>query len=368
MEASLEASFSLDDSQPRHYQQSLTAYGINKVQSLSSYRGYLILVAANSLLIYDINDLSVPLNQWRVPEGDYMRGVTALPSPDDEQLLVTTNRAIYRLTLLNQRAVPEMIYRAAAGRFISHPALRCGEQTLVIEYEQAASASWLKRLNGGDLTSVKGHVFYELSLGQGRIFFYTEGEAFLYDCRSGALLRWVAEEPLMAVAPVFTEELGSVYLVGQRRIWRMNVDSQEPLLLALNTQSFVDACIGGKGHYMLVAHANGLCVMDAFGGIKWDSAVDFIEAQSDGKPPQAYGDFFTFSAIGRAGGRILRIHQLHQPGNFRDRFVFDKPLLCQPLFSLGKMILATGDEDQVELHTYDLGTFRAKPHPAGFVP
>lgn len=368
LEAMLEAAFRLDDRQPRHYQHSLTAYGINKVQSLSAFHGHLFVTSDNGLLIYDINDLSAPLNQFRIEGDDFIRGVAVPPASNDVPVFVTTSAAIYKLTLLNHRAAPQLIYRPAAGRSILHPTIRLGQQLLIFEYEQAANVTRFSRLGGDELTSVAGPVFYARAIEPDRVFFFTAGEVFLFDARSGTTLRWRAEEPLARVEPVFTEELGSVYVVGERRIWRLNVDSQSPLLLALNTKPFVDACISGRGAYLLVAHASGLFVLDAFGGVKWDSADDFIDAQSDGEPPQVYGDFFTFSAIGRAGGRILRIHQLNRPGDFRDRLVFERPLLCPPLLNLGKMIVATGGDGGVELHTYDLGSFQMKPYTAVFAP
>src|SRR6266581_2706348 len=81
----------------------LSGYGVADVQALKSYKGFLIVVADRSVLLYDVNKIYEPLLQFRPPDGGLIRGVTVVDSPEDELLLITSSFGVYGLSLLTLR-------------------------------------------------------------------------------------------------------------------------------------------------------------------------------------------------------------------------------------------------------------------------
>src|SRR5436305_2272170 len=61
-----ESGFYLNNVLGDNYHYSLSRYGINEVQSLTAYQSYLFVAAPHCVLIYDIHDLSEPLDQLRL--------------------------------------------------------------------------------------------------------------------------------------------------------------------------------------------------------------------------------------------------------------------------------------------------------------
>ena len=108
-----------------------------------------------------------------------------------------------------------------------------------------------------------------------------------------------------------------------------------------------DPRIATQGERVYVASSGGLLILDPYGEIKWDSK-NYISTMSDGLPPRIYNNYFTFTSIGRMGGSDVRNHSIQNPANF-EFMSYEKRLLCPPLLSLGKLIVAIGDERSVEL-------------------
>ncbi|HJQ70915.1 MAG TPA: hypothetical protein VKA70_18210 [Blastocatellia bacterium] len=354
IESRFENGFYLDDPDGTRYSYKLSPYGITTVHALKSFRGHLIVVADRSVLVFDVHNLLSPLLGFKPPDNAYIQGVTQPLSSDDDRLIVTTDRNVYYLGLMDKGSKPFSIHNVAETRVIRYPVIRLGEKLLVFEYDQLSKTSWLIQSPDSVLAQFNGPVLSPTVISDDKVFFFTQREALLYNSRTDSVISKELIEPLRESPPAFIKEVESIYAVGERMLWRFDLGNETLVPTSLPTKHYAEASLSAKDFSLIVAHSSGLCLLDAFGSIKWDSSKEFIEAQSDGLPPQLYGNYFTFSSIGRLGGTVLRIHRLDNPSSFRDQFVFDKRLLCAPLLTLGKLIVAVGDGLSAELLVFNL--------------
>lgn len=317
----------------------LTDYGVTGVQEIKSHKGFLIIVADRSVLLYDLHKIYEPLYQFRPPDGRVVRGVTVVASDDDEQLLVTTSRSVYRLSLLTMRPDVAPVYEAAAGRYITQSVVSCAGQLYALELDERADASQLVRLSGGDVLSFNGIGRSLVRLDGERFFFCTRDQIFLYD---GAEVRQQRlNEQLAEADAAYSPHLEAVYLVGESGLWRLLVSGGELTPVSLPTRVLSAARLTAQDDNVFVAHAQGFLILDPFGGVRWDSAHQFIRAGSDGLNPQVTEQHVLFTALGPNGGSDLRIHALNNWNDFKTQ-VYEQRLLCPPLLTIGRVLSVTG--------------------------
>jgi hypothetical protein len=318
----------------------LSHYGVNEVQKLQAYRGFLIVIADRSVLVYDVHKLHEPLYQSHPPDERIIRGVTTISNDEDEQLLVTTSRSVYKLSLLTFKADGAPLYEVTSGRYLTHPVVRCAGNHYVLDVDEKLTSSRLINLAAGEVFDFEGSGQSLISLRDEQLFFCTREQMFSY-CQ-GDILEKRFQEPLADAAPAFIPDSGMIYLVGERSLWRVVVSKSELTIVSFPTVRILGAArLAASCDRVFVAHSQGFIVFDPFGGVQWDSTHQHIRAESDGHSPQAFENFVLFTALGQTGGTKLRAHALNDLNDYKT-FDYEDRLLCPPLLTLGRIISATG--------------------------
>jgi hypothetical protein len=320
----------------------LSNYGVSEVQELKTYRGFLIVVADRSVLLYDLYKLYEPLYQFRPPDGRVVRGVTVVTTDTDEQLLITTSRSVYRLSLLTMQMDMAPVYEAAAGHYITQPVVSCAEQCYALELDEQTQSSLFMRLSGEVVASFEGIGRSLVRLTRERFFFCTRDRAFLYN--DGQVLEQQLPEQLAEANAAYSPELDTVYLVSEGGLLRLLLSGGELNPVSLTTRVLGETRLAAQGDNVFVAHSQGFLVLDPFGGVRWDSEQQFIRAESDGLTPQVTEHYVLFSALGLNGSSDLRIHALNNWNNFK-AYVYEHRLLCPPLLTMGRVLSATVGTD-----------------------
>jgi hypothetical protein len=317
------------------------------VHTLKSYKGFLIVVGDESVLIYDVFNIYEPLYQFRPADRRVIRGVTILADDTDEHLLITTSRSVYRLSLLNLQPdnLPE--YEAATDRYITQPVVISGEQIYSLELDQQRQRSHLLRLTGEEVFSFDGLGRSLVSLTAARFFFCTHDHVFLYE--AGKVLQKEFPEPLADADAAYSPESEMIYLVGETGLWRLVRSNAELATVSLPTRNLGAPLLAARNDNVFVAHTQGFIVLDPFGSLRWDSSSQHIRAESDGHPPQATADYVLFTALSPTGGSKLRIHAVNDLNDFRT-FDYDQRFTCAPLLTLGRVLSVTGEPGKVMLN------------------
>ncbi|HVG35967.1 MAG TPA: hypothetical protein VM911_23135 [Pyrinomonadaceae bacterium] len=317
----------------------LSEYGVTEVQALKTYKGLLIVVADQSVLLYDLHKIHEPLYQFHPPDRRVVRGVTFVTTDLDEELLITTSRSVYRLSLLTMQPDIAPVYEAAAGRYITQPVVFCAGQLYGLVLDERAQSSQLVRLPGDDVLSFDGVGRSLIRLTGDRFFFSTQHQVFLYD--DGKVLQQRLPEQLAEADAAYSENLDTVYLVGESGLWRLYMSGSELTPVSLPTRVLGAPRLAAQGDHVYVAHAQGFLVLDPFGGVRWDSVQQFIRAEPDGLNPQPTEQYVLFTALGLNGGSDMRIHALNNWNDFKTH-VYEQRLLCPPLLTLGRILSANG--------------------------
>jgi hypothetical protein len=320
---------------------------------IESYRGHLFITTSHKIIIYDLHRLGRPLKELPSPDDNILRGITIFSSekagqPGDEELFVTTTKALYRYSLLNLDTPKTLVYQLDDPNWvIHHQALVCRGELYLLTYNQSERLSRLARHTGEVVKEFKGHSLPPLAINGDAIFFGVEKQIFLFNGQATA--EGEIREPLDQEAkPAYSREMNQIYLVGKKGLWR--VDLQEGRLTAASLSATISgaARIAADEDHLFVADANGFALLDPFGEKKWDSGQSYIKASSDGYAPQLDQHHVIFTAIGRFGGSEVRIHLGRNPKDF-EPVIFDKRLLCPPALSLGKLIAVVGDGNSATL-------------------
>lgn len=318
----------------------LNEYNVSEVQELKAYKGFLIVVADRSVLLYDLYKIYQPLYQFQPPDGRLVRGVTVVATDTDEQLLITTSRSVYRLSLLTMQIDAAPVYEAAAGCYITQPVVSCAGQLYALELDEQAQSSRLVRLSGDIVASFDGLGRSLKRLKGERFFFCTGDQAFLYI--DGKVLEQRLPEQLAEADAAYSPELDTIYLVGESGLLRLLVSDGELKPVSLTTRGLAEPRLAAQGDNVFVAHTQGFLVLDPFGGVRWDSEQQFMRAESDGLAPQVTEHYVLFSALGlNSSSSDLRIHALNNWNNFKT-YVYEQRLLCPPLLTMGRVLSATG--------------------------
>lgn len=318
----------------------LNAYGVNEVQKLQACRGFLIVVADRSVLIYDVHKLHEPLYQFHPPDERIIRGVTTISNDEDEQLLITTSRSVYKLSLLTFKTDSAPLYQAAYGRYLTHAIVRCAGNLYVLDVDENLNSSRLINLAAGEVFGFEGAGQSLISLRDEQLFFCTQEQIFSY--YQGEILQKRFQEPLADATPAYSPDSGMIFLVGERSLWRVVVSKSELTIVSFPTVRILGAArLTASQDRVFVAHSQGFIVLDPFGGVQWDSTHQHIRAESDGHSPQAFENFVLFTALGQTGGTKLRAHALNDLNDYKT-FDYEHRLLCPPLLTLGRIVSATG--------------------------
>jgi hypothetical protein len=318
----------------------LSEYGVNEVQELKVHKGFLIVVADRSVLIYDVHKLYEPLYQFRPADERIVRGVTVISNDDDELLLVTTSRSVYKISLLALKAEDKPVYEATAGRYLTHPVQKCAGNYYVLDVDENMKSSRLVSLSEGEVFSFEGSGRFLHSLRGQQLFFCTEMQMFIYFERE--ILEKRLPEPLGDATPACSEDSGMIYLVGVTGLWRVVLSNGELTIVSLPTTRILGAPrLTASQDRVFVAHSQGFIVLDPFGGVQWDSTYQHIRAESDGHNPQAFETFVLFTALGQTGGSKLRAHALNDLNDYKT-LDYEHRLLCPPLLTIGRIVSATG--------------------------
>jgi hypothetical protein len=335
------------DDRPESYR--LSEYGVGDVQALKSYKGFLILVGDHSVLLYDLHKIHKPLFQFRTPDGGLIRGVTIIAAPDDEQLLVTSSRVVYSLSLLTLKVDDKRLYELPPGpRYITHPVTRCGGRLYVLELEERSQSSRLVRLPDEEVLRFDGLSGPPVRLDDQRFVFCTKDHIFLYDDAASAIRSQRFPEALAETDIAYSQELQALYLVGENGVWKLSLLGDELTSVNLATRLLSASHLAAQGDKVFVAHSQGFTILDPFGGVRWESTQQYIRAGSDGLTPQLTEEYVLFTALGRNAGSDLRIHVLQNPNDFKV-LSYDERFLCPPLLTLGRVLSATGGGDTLEL-------------------
>lgn len=326
----------------------LSDLGIKEVDSLLNFRGHLLVDCDSSVVILDLHKVHEPLLVFPSPDGRAVRGSTPVPSAEEPLLLITTSTGVYELNLLNP-ASHKVLYKVAANNsFIYHRAFNCNNHTFLLEQDSGSGTSRLVRLPDETVVTFPKFSSRPLVISDSRILLAASDRVIVYYSEDGSLVEQKLPEPLVDGAqPAYLEELNMAFFVGQTQFWRCEVTS-ELTFSPLSVKAFGDPRIAATRDQLIVARSKGILILDAFGGIKWNSEDNFVTAPSDGLPPQVYKESFAFTSPGALGGSSVRLHPLNNPKEF-ELISFNKRLLCPPLLSLGHLCAAIGDEESLEL-------------------
>jgi hypothetical protein len=346
------------------YSYDLSRYGIGAILFLESYKGLLFVAADNGLLTFDVRSLSKPVTPiFRPPDGSTLRGVNFFSGPDDDSILITTFKSIYQVSLLDlelpdRRPQYKKLYEATQPRSISHPVTPINGSTYLLEYDEGSNRSWLTSIGSQDGISFEGISRPPVALSRDRLFIFTDRQALLFDRKNGRLVEIPSNDLLRNAPAAYDAGQQIVYLAGQAGIWRVDLASDQPSLAPLTTKKPLrDAAVAARDDKLYVAHLGGISILDRFGTKKWDSSEDaFIQVQPDGFPPQLYGSTFTFTILGRMGGRIVRTHRTDNPGDYKDRVIASGSLSCPPLLTIGRVFAAVEGAAGAQLNVYDSGS------------
>ncbi|HVG19049.1 MAG TPA: hypothetical protein VNI02_08340 [Blastocatellia bacterium] len=330
----------------------LSRYNVKEVYALKCYMGLLLIVADKSVLIFDAHSLhDPPLKSVPSPDGRAVRGATPRSTADDELLVVTTAQGIYQLSLLDLRAEETEICRVSKpSRIIYHSAFYCADELYFLEYDEAERTSRLIRSPDHEVVAFKGYSRQPLTVGDDQIFLCTETNIFLYDARRNSLQSQKAPEHLPPAAnPAYSEESGTIYLVGENNLWRLSLSDPELSPMPLSTKAVGDPRIAASNDYLFVARSNGLIILSPFGDVQWDSMKNYISASSDLGAPIIYPKYFIFTSIGKLGGSDVRVHSRENPGRF-ELVSYERRLACSPTLNMSRLFAVTGEEGSIELN------------------
>lgn len=328
----------------------LSALGVKDVYSLSCFLGHLIIDCDTSVVITDIHKPFSPLLIFTAPDGRAVRGSTPFLANDEQSLLITTANGIYKVNLLDLSTAADPVYKISGkNNFIYHRAFQCSGQIYVLEHDRSSSTSRLIRLPDQTIATFPKLSNAPLVLSDDRIFLAANDRVLLYDTNDGSILEEQLPEPVIDGAqPAYIEQLNMVYVVGQTNFWRGEASESNFAFTPFSVKALGDPRIAAKGTELFVANSKGVCILDPFGSIKWNSQENFISAISDGRAPQIFKNHFAFTSPGPVGGSSIRLHSFNNPREF-ELIPFNKRLLCAPLLSLGHLCAAIGDEESVEV-------------------
>ena len=327
---------------------------VKDVHALESYRGHLFVITSHKVIIYDLHRLSRPLKELPSPDGNVLRGITILSSKEDErtgdeELFVATTKSLYRYSLLNLDAPETLVFQLNDPNWdIHYQALVCRGGLCLLTYNKSERVSRLVRHMGEVIKEFSGQSLPPLAIGGEAVFFGAEKQIFLYNGET--TIEGEVREPLDREAqPAYSREANQLYLVGQKALWRIDLQDGRLTAASLSTTISGVARIAANEDHLFVADADGFALLTPFGEKKWDSGQSFIKASSDGYAPQLDQRHVLFTAIGRFGGSEIRIHLRRDPKEFDEPVIFDKRLLCPPALSLGKLIAAVGGGNSASL-------------------
>jgi hypothetical protein len=181
-----------------------------------------------------------------------------------------------------------------------------------------------------------------------RFFFSTRERAFLF--ADGKVLEQRLPESLTDTEVAYSPEQEMVYLVGESGLWRIRISGGELTPVNLPTRMLGAPRLAAQGDNVFIAHSQGFMVLDPFGGLRWDSAQQYIRAESDGLNPQVTEKYVLFTALGQNGGSDLRIHAVNNLNDYKP-LVYEQRLLCPPLFTNGRLFGAIGSTGAAVLNS-----------------
>jgi hypothetical protein len=328
----------------------LSDLGVKEVNSLECFRGYLIVNCDTKVVVLDVHKPYAPLFVFSSPDGRAVRGSTPFSFHDEPSLLVTTANAIYELNLLSLSANTEPLYKVRNDNsFLYHHAFSCAGQIYVLEHDRSNGTSQLVHLPDRIVATFPKFSSSPLVLSGDRVFLAANDRVLLYDSNDESVLEERLSEPLVDGAEsAYMEDLNMVFVVGQTNFWRSEASKTNFAFTPLNVKAIGDPRIAAKGAELFVANSRGILILDPFGSIKWDSQNNFISAPSDGRAPQIFRSRFASTSPGPVGGSNVRLHSLNNPREF-ELVSFNKRLLCAPVLCLGRLCVAIGDEELLEV-------------------
>lgn len=329
----------------------LTGLDFKEVRALQNYLGHLLVVTDAGVLLLDPHRPQEPLKVLRAPVGSPLRGVAPVSTQEDRELLITSAQQVYRQSLLNSSTSSVPVYQASdSAGSIYGTALGLADDVYLLEYNGQNNTSRLVKAPGQTVVSFKGRAQQPLAVVGGRIFFSTAEKLFLYDAEREVMLdeQNAPERLNTAAAPVYSSYHRQVFLAGDMKLWRVDVEGDTLAPSPLTMTAVGDPRLAAGADKIIMATTNDLFVLNPFGVVKWKASDDFVKAQSDGSAPQIFDDCFIFTGLGRMGGTDVRIHRLHTPKDY-ETVTYEKPLMCPPIISLGRLFAVARGERSVEL-------------------
>jgi hypothetical protein len=343
------------------------------VRGLKSYGGYVFVIAEAALLIFDVNDLDVPLRRV-TPASERLqdlsvnaprRGSPGNAARDDIQLLFTTNRGVYSLSLLGLERgwPPTLLYSATGTRSVYHGAVSCGGNVHWLLYDAASATSELHSLERGRVETYAGRVHPLIKFDEERLVIATAEGLSLYDVGRHLVASVTlaheggAELVSMSCQPAFDEKSGVVYFAGDQSLWSAAIDNGRLIAQRLQMRPLGDERLAAAEDNVFVARSSGFYILDTFGSVKWQADPIFIsEDTSDGFPPQVEGKYCSFSGL-KGRGSVMRVYSVSNPNKYTQGIAAEVVPACAPLLSAGNLIFAVNDAETKgrKLRAYRLG-------------
>lgn len=322
---------------------------IGNVKQLTSFCGYLFVIAESALLIFDLNNLYDLLKRVSLSQ-ETIQSLYIDETDNDVQVLLSSNRAVYAFTLLDFEQTHEERYRTAKPLSVYHSPVAIGQDIYWVEYSQSAKNSELRSLKCGKVGVYAGRVQPLIKLTDERLILISNAGLFLYDCNDGLVCSVSphheegTERLNMSCQPAVDEQRRVVYVVGERVLWRVASEGNDLGVYPLLMRSTGDERIAASEDNVFVARSDGFYILDSFGGRRWKADPIFIaEDTSDGSPPQVDGEYCLFSGL-KGSGSVVRVYNVRNPNKYTRGIPVEAALACPPLLSVGHLITATNEE------------------------
>lgn len=313
-----------------------------KILSLYSNYGYINIFTENRFYITNTRTILKQLDLI----DETPRGCFTYKDKSSVPLLVTSDKRIYSIDLLNLDKKEKILFEVSESSSILHNSVFALDIYWVERNKHISTVKFCS-LKKGEIKTYSDSVSPLLKIGKDKIFITTENELELYDCISGNFSKISLTDGNntdvinLGGSPIYNERKNAVYLFGKNKLWRINLGGNELTAQSLQAQSTGNECLAvSKEGHILVSRHDGFYIFNSFGNIDWqaDSTLVPESLHFDGRTPQVWGKYCIFSGL-TANGNVIRVYNLDNPNKYSERLSLINYTSCEPLFSFGYLFI-----------------------------
>jgi len=329
-----------------------------KILTLMSYCGFIFITTVNKCFVSNMNEILGELDFF----GESPLGSSFIKTETKAEVLITSNRKIYSINLLDLNKTVEVLYEATDSASIVHAAVTTTTDIYWVEADKNSATKRFSSLQKGDHRKYNGGILPLLKGGENKIFITTTDKLELYDSQNGNFSSVTLTDGKKSdvintgCQPVFDEQKNAVYLFGEKNLWRIDLGEGELKAHPLQMESTGDECmtITGDGR-ILVSRSDGFYILNSFGTVEWQADSIYIPEASnfDGRTPQTSGQYCIFSGQ-KGNSSVFRVYLLSDPNKYSERIVLGDLQSCAPLFRFGHLFVPSERSREQSLKIYRL--------------